>query len=55
MERQDYCPACGKTDANWTAELKPGAEVWLDRLQSNQRVGYGTGNNDHTLYTHQCK
>lgn len=50
----DQCPLCGKTDSNWTVELRPGADVWLDTLQDNQRVGYGTGNNDHTLYTHRC-
>jgi hypothetical protein len=53
--REDLCSQCGVTDAEWDFVQRPGGQVEMKTLKPNQRVGYGTGKNDHTLYTHRCK
>ena len=50
-----YCPRCEATDDLWSKKIVPGANVELASLDNNQRCGFGTGGNDHALYTHNCK
>ena len=52
--RNDLCPRCGRVDAEWLIEIREGTDVDLTKLKNNQRAGFGTGRNDHTVYTHLC-
>lgn len=49
-----HCQNCGITDSRWMKQIRKGAEVEMSTLYPNQRVGYGTGGDDHALYTHAC-
>jgi hypothetical protein len=55
MKHAQFCPVCGTQDLEWETTLRKGSSVTLARLKKNQCVAYGTGHNDHTLYTHRCK
>ena len=50
-----YCRICDTEDMEWDGQLKEGAKAALRDLRPNQCVGYGTGQNNHTLYTHRCR
>ena len=44
----------GTRTRNWTLEIRQGSEVDLTKLKKNQRAAYGTGRDDHSVYTHAC-
>lgn len=54
IEPELWCPACGVVDCAWSVSIQTRAEVTPSDVKANQTVGYGTGNDDHALFTHQC-